>query len=248
MNNKEALLLAKKFTPHVDVYNSKYKYRHEIAFELNGHENIGIELGVAKGIYSRRMVDSGIFRKFFGVDAYSDIHDTKEYIDALKYISFDKSEYRLIRSHFDESVALFPANYFDFIYVDGFAHSGEEGGKTFIDWWPKLKIGGIMGGDDYHSDWPLVMWAVNEFSLEVNEKLMVTTEIENEPHSKYPSWYLRKNKKSHAAINKVLYAISQKEKKRIHWQRTSKLSKFQRILESKLRIVIASIKNYMRGL
>lgn len=43
-----------------------------------------------------------------------------------------------------------------FIYVDGYAHTGEDRGKTLFDWYPKLKIGGLMAGDDYHDDWPLV--------------------------------------------------------------------------------------------
>ena len=32
-----------------------------------------------------------------------------------------------------------------------------------FDWYKKLKIGGIIGGDDFHSDWPLVKLTVKDF-------------------------------------------------------------------------------------
>ncbi len=42
--------------------------------------NIGVELGVAKGIFSSRMVDSGYFSSFIGIDMYGDTyHDVGEY-------------------------------------------------------------------------------------------------------------------------------------------------------------------------
>lgn len=28
---------------------------------------------------------------------------------------------------------------FDFVYIDGYAHTGEENGKTIIDWWRKVR-------------------------------------------------------------------------------------------------------------
>tara|TARA_Y100000389_G_C17052243_1_gene313332 strand:+ start:118 stop:318 length:201 start_codon:yes stop_codon:yes gene_type:complete len=59
---------------------------------------------------------------------------------------------------------LFPDDFFDFIYVDGYAHTGEENGKTFFDWWPKLKQNGIFSGDDYdNKKWTEVYKNVNNF-------------------------------------------------------------------------------------
>ena len=51
-------------------------FRHDITKLLSKKEgNIGVELGVAEGVFSSRMVQSGVFSKFFGVDKYNDIHD-----------------------------------------------------------------------------------------------------------------------------------------------------------------------------
>ena len=38
--------------------------------------------------------------------------------------------------------------YFDWVYVDG-DHSYEEVLSDLRSWWPKIKIGGCVAGDDY---------------------------------------------------------------------------------------------------
>jgi len=81
--------IAKKQTPLVEILEKEDWLRHDVVSVLHGSENIGIELGVARGIYSKRMIESGKFARFYGVDVYNDIHNTKEYITALKYVGFE---------------------------------------------------------------------------------------------------------------------------------------------------------------
>ena len=226
MNLRKYKLIAAEKSPSIDAINKENIKRHEVVEKLQGTGNIGIELGVAKGIYSSRMVQSGRFKAFFGVDMYGDIHDNNEYLNTLKYVGFDNPTYRLIRTDFESALELFPDQYFDFIYVDGFAHTGEEGGKTLIDWWPKLKTGGILAGDDYHLEWPLVVWAVNDFVFNVDAQLNLATDVESEVHSRYPTWWIQKKTNAVPPINEVLYQISQREKQRIHWLRTSRIARF----------------------
>ena len=162
--------------------------RHNIIELLSSeNNNIGVELGVAKGIFSSRMVSSGRFSHFFGVDMYADIHDTEEYKIALKKIGLF-SNYKLLRMTFDEAFELFDDESLDFIYIDGYAHNGEEGGQTIFDWSRKVKVGGLIAGDDYHDDWPLVKEAVNEFIEASGFDLQLTSEIEENDYSNYPSW------------------------------------------------------------
>ena len=80
--------------------------RKDILDLLNGSNNIGIELGVANGTYSKQMVDSNKFSKVYGIDVYNDHHNTKQYLSALTYIGLDKP-YTLIRSSFEETLTLF---------------------------------------------------------------------------------------------------------------------------------------------
>ena len=110
---------------------------------LANRNNLGIELGVAAGSFSARMVQSGKFRRFWGVDVYGDAHDITEYKRALLTVGIE-ADYALLRMTFDEALDIFPDEFFDFIYVDGYAHTGEEGGRTLINWYAKLKPGGIL--------------------------------------------------------------------------------------------------------
>jgi hypothetical protein len=91
------------------------------------------------------------------------------------------------------AVKLFPDEYFDFIYVDGYAHTGQERGKTFYDWWPKVKPGGLFGGDDYDVQWPETTTAVNTFVKNVNRELYVTQCDKGEDWaSLFQSWFVQK--------------------------------------------------------
>ncbi len=95
---------------------------------------------------------------------------------------------------FDEALTLFPDEYFDFVYVDGYAHTGEEQGQTFRDWFPKLKPGGIFAGDDYSPDWPLVVEEVDKFIAANRLKLFVINyQKEPDRFSQFPTWFTLKN-------------------------------------------------------
>jgi ubiquinone/menaquinone biosynthesis C-methylase UbiE len=160
------------------------KDRKDILNALKGSNNVGIELGVAGGRYSKQMVESNKFSKVYGVDIYQDHHDTKQYLSTLSYIGLD-NPYTLIRSSFEEALILFPDNFFDYIYIDGYAHTGQEEGKTLYNWFSKLKENGIFAGHDYHSKWPKTVKAVDEFVKFYNLNLNLT----NEQTPLYPSWY-----------------------------------------------------------
>lgn len=154
--------------------------------------NLGIELGVAAGSFSTRMLQSGKFARFWGVDAYSDGHNIREYKTALRATGLT-SDYGLLRMTFAQAVDLFPDGFLDFIYFDGYAHTGEEGGRTFRDWYPKLKPGGVMAGDDYDlKAWPLTVWAVNEVVAQLGVPLRLTEHVTGEAYNRYPSWYFIK--------------------------------------------------------
>jgi Methyltransferase domain len=153
---------------------------------------VGIELGVAAGEFSRRMVQSGRFDVFFGVDMYADTHDVTQYKEALTHVGLF-APYKLLRMTFDEAYDLFADESVDFIYIDGYAHTGQEGGDTIWKWARKVRIGGLIAGDDYHSDWPLVVEAVDAFAEETGFDLVRTTAIEVATnYSGHPSWAMIK--------------------------------------------------------
>ena len=172
---------------------------------LDRDELIGIELGVAKGGYSKFLVETGKFKHFFGVDMYADQHDTAQYISALKEVGI-YSQYKLFRMTFKEALELFEDESLDFVYIDGYAHTGEEGGETIFDWARKVKVGGVIAGHDYHPEWPLVVDAVDDFVARSGLDLNVT-EVAQDPHGsdKYPSWVVVKTKPTeHEALAEMV--------------------------------------------
>ena len=173
--------------PPVEIVPNSQRW--DVIDGLTDRNNLGIELGVAAGSFSSRMVQSGKFRRFWGVDVYSDIHDITEYKRALVTVGIE-ADYSLLRMTFDEALDLFPDEFFDFIYVDGYAHTGEEGGRTLINWYAKLKPGGIFAGDDYDFEkWPLVVWAVNDLANQLGVMLNITDQVANVAYNKFRSWY-----------------------------------------------------------
>jgi SAM-dependent methyltransferase len=217
MNSPEVKAEARLRTRAVPVKVVTGTHRWNVVDGLPATGNVGIELGVAGGSFSARMVKSGRFRQFWGVDSYADAHNVKEYKQALLTIGM-WSDYRLLRMTFAEALDLFPDGSFDFIYVDGYAHTGEEGGKTLVDWYSKLKPGGIFAGDDYAPDtWPLTVWAVNEVAAQLGVTVNVTELVRAEAFNKHPSWYFQRPLCGPATLEmpEALEIIGQAEKLRV---------------------------------
>ncbi len=166
--------------------------RKELPQFLERDGLIGIELGVAAGWYSRRLMETGLFKALYGVDVYGDHHNTKEYIKALKNVGMGKP-YWLLRMRFDEALDAFPDEHFDFVYIDGYAHTGEERGKTMFDWFRKVKVDGMIAGHDYHEKWPLVQICVDALSDALGQPVMRTQRSQTpDPQDKFPSWAMFK--------------------------------------------------------
>lgn len=157
---------------------------------------VGVELGVAAGAFSQIILEKSGLSHLYSIDMWAGDrgHDLEQYKFVIKRLIPFRDRNTIIKARFDEALDVFPDAYFNFIYVDGYAHTGEEGGKTFQDWYPKLKPGGILAGDDYSTDWPLVVQAVDSFLAANNLTLNLTLarEMREEQGYDYPSWYVVK--------------------------------------------------------
>lgn len=153
----------------------------------------GVELGVAAGRFSERILRNGKVLRLWGVDRWSDHHDVSEYVEATRRLAaVGGGRTFLLRMSFEEALPHFEDESLDFVYVDGYAHTGQEGGSTISQWWDKVKPGGIMSGHDYHSRWPLTRKAVDRF-VEDNDLEMGLTLPPGEPLADaYPSWWVTK--------------------------------------------------------
>lgn len=146
---------------------AKFTSRDEIT-KLIPQNGIGVELGIAEGKFSEKLLAKSELSLLYSIDMYSGDrgHDDAQHQSAIERLKKFGSRNNILRMRFDEAVKLFPDNYFDIIYIDGYAHTGQDEGRTLYEWYPKLKSGGIFSGDDYSEKWPKNMEQVNRFISE----------------------------------------------------------------------------------
>jgi len=164
--------------------------------EVLAPQSIGIELGVASGYYSDVLLSSSKVAKLYSIDRWSDHHGIDEYLSAAHRLALHGSRSVVIRASFDDVIHLFPDEYFDFIYIDAYAHTGQENGKILTDWFGKLKAGGIFAGHDYEPEkWSPTYHAVNEFceSNELTLEVIPGFMTKKSGEDLWASWYTRKN-------------------------------------------------------
>ncbi len=154
----------------------------------------GVELGVAAGDFSERILNRSKVGYLYSIDMWAGDrgHDMNQYRETIIRLAPYRDRNAILRMRFDEALPLFADHSLDYIYVDGYAHDGELNGQTFREWFPKLKAGGIIAGDDYHADWPLVVSAVDRFIAENGLELHVINCREESWNSLYPTWFAMK--------------------------------------------------------
>ena len=144
-----------------------------------------IELGVAAGLFAEEMLTRNPQIRYLGIDRWSDHHDVSEMLQAADRVRPFQTPH-FITSTFSRAVTTIDDASADMIYIDGYAHTGQERGETLRDWWPKLKPGGIFAGHDYDPEYPQTIAAVDEFARQHALQIHLT----GEPH--LPSWWVLK--------------------------------------------------------
>lgn len=178
--------------------NLSFDTREDLVKSLNG--GIGIELGVAEGEFSEKILSLSNLDYLYSIDMYSGDggHNVDQYKRAIERLYKYKDKNSLIKLKFTDALDLFSDEYFDFIYIDGYAHTGQEDGQTIRDWYKKLKVGGTFAGHDYSNKWPKVIEEVDKFACENN------LEIKSTKESKYPSWYCEKKESYKLSVSELI--------------------------------------------
>lgn len=171
-------------------YGKGIEHRDDLAKLARG---IVAELGVAAGDYSETILQNKNVQKLFSIDRWANDtkrHTDSEYVDVLKRFEKYKERSIVVRKSFEQAQPMFKP-IFDFIYIDGYDHTGQENGETLNQWWPLLKSGGIFAGHDYHPRWQPTIEAVNRFADRMEKDVYITKENNRHLHI-YPSWYMFK--------------------------------------------------------
>jgi hypothetical protein len=167
--------------------------RHEIAL-LSPEGCIGAEIGVDTGQLSERFLKLDHFSSFHSVDKWDDReHSERQYWAVTeKLMSYPRS--RVWRMTAQRWAKLVPDQMFGFIYIDCYAHTGQDKGEVLRELWPKLADGGIFSGDDYDQRvWPRTYQRVNEFAQRVGRECNVNDHFGGELRvDGHPSWWMRK--------------------------------------------------------
>jgi hypothetical protein len=101
----------------------------------------------------------------------------------------NKTNVKIIKMKSVEASKLYDNEYFDWIYIDA-DHSYEGVKDDIVNWWPKLKKGGLLSGHDYNpseNDPNFKMYGVKKAVDEIfGDKIKLTDEVN------YKSWYVFK--------------------------------------------------------
>ena len=164
---------------------------------------VAVEVGVNRGAFGRRLLDTWGGRLYFGIDPYQwDGTPTGRAVDQQFAVS-------VLTPHAHRVILVPKPNDAEqadgicrtegapcFVYIDGDHHyrrtvGGVESGVA-LDleiWWPRLAEAGILAGHDYTPHLPDVPRAVNELAVREGLTVYVTHD------AAYKSWYIYKNQK-----------------------------------------------------
>ena len=165
------------------------------------HFTIGAEIGVEKGIFSKRLVRLVPELKLYAIDAWmpykfpgnGNFGKSKDRQNSY----YEETKTRLapfnceiIRKYSIDAVRDFEDESLDFVYID--AHHGYEFVKEDIEeWTKKVKVGGIVSGDDYfifNSGNDGVIKAVDEYVANHNISHLFIYKNDKD----HPSWFFIK--------------------------------------------------------
>ena len=161
--------IIKKFYPNPILAELGVFQGNGIEFLLTCNPNkiIGIDLWKGDG-------------KIATTDGLPD-HIMQEYYELVCNKFKNDSRVEIIRDRTSTSAKNYPNNYFDFVFIDG-DHTYNGTFEDIINWYPKVKHGGIISGHDYFqhtSSYKFgVIEAVNDFVFQNTEidKIYVSNE------------------------------------------------------------------------
>ena len=194
VGNRFPLLWAGQFGHSAPISMTDLNRRDHV-MRLAPKGAICAELGVAQGFLSHRFLSEyDNLGHLYSIDMWAGDrgHDVDEYRFVIKLLTPFREKNTILKLRFDQALDIFPDEYFDLIYVDGYAHTGQEGGQTLEEWFPKLKKGGIFSGDDYSNDWPETRREVNNFIARHDLLLNIINCKEDNMWSEQPTWYVIK--------------------------------------------------------
>ena len=144
-----------------DLSNLKMdpKYRIWKPFMEKYNCQVICEIGVREGYNFERMIEHNP-KEAVAVDIWEDDGNMSRNDIALSQTALDKQYEKFVkgignkllvkvwRAYSFEAVKMYPDEYFDLVYIDA-DHTYGSCYRDITDWYPKVKKGGFLLGDDY---------------------------------------------------------------------------------------------------
>lgn len=149
---------------------------------LTPPDGLFVELGVAGGRHALKLLQHHPTMRYLGIDVW-EVRPGNLALAQRRLRPF-ASRVTLRRCRFEE--ARLDVQNAALVYVDGFAHGGQENGQTLEQWWGAVMPGGVMAGHDYDTAWPATVQAVDEWAARCGVTIQVI------PDRQFASWWVRK--------------------------------------------------------
>lgn len=152
---------------------------------------VAAEIGTDRGAFALEFLSKWDGELLYCVDPYKPYPEmpwnrTGDMMLACNLLAHEARRVRLVKStgvqmavHLSNKRLPFPS----FIYIDG-SHDYYDVYQDIYSWWPLLKSGAILSGDDYDREHPGVMRAVDEFAEATGVTVHLTTD-----YDRGPSWF-----------------------------------------------------------
>jgi len=143
-----------------NIVLSRYLPRDFERHAVKGRDLIGVEIGVYEGEHAESMLKNLKIKTLYLVDPFQEYKDfstkyndffSKELMNEIKQKAIKKlRKWKNIKWVFKTSseASKDVLEDLDFVYIDG-AHDYENVKLDIKKYWPKLKKGGVLGGDDF---------------------------------------------------------------------------------------------------
>lgn len=140
----------------------------------NRKDLVGAEIGVAEGYNAESILETLNIKKLFLIDPTRFVKAVKTRLSRfnVELVFLQKTSEEAVN---DVTEPL------DFVYIDG-NHNYDFVSRDIHFYYPLVKKGGVLGGHDYACEWPSVVKAVNEFSVELGVV----------PFILFPDWWFQK--------------------------------------------------------
>lgn len=129
---------------------------------------VGAEIGVRTGINAKDILDKLSIKKLYLIDNWksSPIANKEK---TIKILNLFKTKIVILSGDSIKMCGYIKNNELDFVYIDA-GHSYENVQNDIKNYYPKVKIGGLIAGHDYNKKHTKLIESVNDYFGEENIK------------------------------------------------------------------------------